>query len=336
MDIYITLDYELFLGDSTGTPENCLIKPMEALLDLASEKCVLYTIFVDATYLIRLKQLMNNDSILEDHYKMVVNNIMKCVSNGHDVQLHIHPQWAYSYWDKEGHRWIMDKDHYKLSDLSLSEARDLLKKAKQELDSVVGYKTTAFRAGGFCLDNFSEYKDLFLELGLTIDSSVARNQYVKSNVHYYDYRHVPTKQIYKFSNSVKQENENGEFTEVTISSFSCASLYYYAVVRKASLKYSPTIIYKDGESISDGENRISYFAKKIFGRFRLLCTIDAVASCYLEEFYSHLNNQGYKEMIILGHPKNASDASIDNLRRFIEKHNNDRFVTSKGIINASR
>ena len=336
MNIFITLDYELFLGTKTGTPENCLIKPMDALLELATETGIYYIIFVDATYLIRLKQLMKDEPILRNHYEMVVKNIIKCVKSGHDVQLHIHPQWAYSNWDKRNRCWIMDKDHYKLSDLSINEVQELIKNAKHELDNIVGYKTSAFRAGGFCLDNFSDYKNLFLELGLTIDSSVARDQYVKSKIHYYDYRHVPVKQIYRFSDSVKNENENGAFTEISISSFSCASLYYYAIIRKASLKYSPTLIYKDGESISDGGNRLSYYAKKIFRRYRLLCTIDAVSSCYLEDFYSHLNKKGYNEMVILGHPKNASDASIRNLRRFVEKHITDRFVTSKELMNANR
>ncbi len=31
MNVYFTLDYELFLGEKTGTPENCLIRPMDEL-----------------------------------------------------------------------------------------------------------------------------------------------------------------------------------------------------------------------------------------------------------------------------------------------------------------
>ena len=34
MDIYLTLDYELFFGEQSGTPEHCIIKPTQDLLSI--------------------------------------------------------------------------------------------------------------------------------------------------------------------------------------------------------------------------------------------------------------------------------------------------------------
>lgn len=334
MDIYITLDYELFLGDKTGSPENCLIKPMNSLINLAVNEGIRYTIFVDATYLLRLYELMDANPILKSHYEMVVKNIQDCVKNGHDIQLHIHPQWVYSKWDTKENEWIMDKDHYKLSDLSLYEARELLKKSKHILDSIVGYKTTSFRAGGFCLDNFSEYKDMFHELGLNIDSSVARDQYVESKIHYYDYRNIPTKQIYNFSDSIKKENDKGNFIELSISSFSCSKLYYFFRVRKLRKNYNPSVVYKDGESISDGGSVLGGRIKKLLKNYSTICSIDAAASCYLNEYYKGIVKNGLGELILIGHPKHASNESIKNLKQFLHDHKSDRYLTVSNLLSS--
>lgn len=327
MNIYITLDYELFLGDKTGTPENCLIKPMNSLLSLAANEGIRYTIFVDATYLLRLYESIDEIPLLKDHYEMVVDNIRECVNMGHDIQLHIHPQWVYSTWDTTENKWVMDKDHYKLSDLSLNEARELLKKAKHILDSIVGYKTTAFRAGGFCLDNFSEYKELFLELGLIIDSSVARGQFVESKIHYYDYRNIPSKQIYNFSDSIKTENDKGIFKELSISSFSCSTFYYFLRVKELRKNYNPSLVYKDGESISDGGSVFLDRIKKLLKRYSTICSIDSAASCYLNEYYKGAIKTGQSDLILIGHPKHASDESIENLRKFLHDHKSEKYLT---------
>ena len=332
MIFYITLDYELFLGEETGTPENCLIRPMNALLKMAAEKGIKYTIFVDATYLLRLKQFMETVPKLREHFEAVTENLRKCVEDGHDVQLHIHPQWIYSDWDVGHQRWIMDKAHYKLSDMPLEKAKKLISDAKEVLDEIVGYKTIAFRAGGFCLDNFVDYKQTFKELGLVIDSSVARKQFVKSPIHSYDYRDIPNKQIYSFSNSIKEEKSDGEFKELSISSFCCSPLYFLLKVRKQRNNYSPNVIYKDGESISDGKNLLLAKIKKLFSSYTTFCSLDSATSCYLNEFYKGVKADGHSEMILIGHPKNASDVSIQNLKIFVENHMKDKFRVVSDLI----
>lgn len=332
MNIYLTLDYELFLGDKTGTPENCLIRPMDALCEMASEHNVKFTIFADATYLLRLSQLKEQHNRLAEHYSLVVDNLQKRVKEGHDVQLHIHPQWMYSQWDDEKQSWTMDKTHYKLSDLVLEEAKKLIKDSKELLDSIVGYKTHAFRAGGFCLDDFYKYSDVFKDLEILIDSSVVRKQCVLSEIHYYDYREIPQKQIYNFSDSIKVEHGNGPFTELSISSFSCSPLYYLSRVKKLRKNYCPKLIYKDGESISDGNSVMLGRIKKLLSRYNTFCSIDAAASCYLNEYYKGVKQNGYDEMVLIGHPKHASDFSINNLERFIVLHKEDRFLTISSLL----
>lgn len=54
MNLFFTLDYELHMGEETGTPMECLIQPMNALCDTVEKYGVRFVIFVDAAYLLRL------------------------------------------------------------------------------------------------------------------------------------------------------------------------------------------------------------------------------------------------------------------------------------------
>ena len=152
MNIIITLDYELFLNDITGTVNNCLIKPMQEIQKICEKHDFKLTIFVDAAYLYRLTELKKDYPALEEDYKNTVDNIKWLAKLGHDIQLHIHPQWYYSNYN--GKEWILDWDHYKLSDMPRDYAFEVFGKSKELLDSIIEYKTTLFRAGGYSIQDF--------------------------------------------------------------------------------------------------------------------------------------------------------------------------------------
>lgn len=52
MNVFFTIDYELFLGGNTGTVRNCLIRPLNALTELLDKYQIKLTLFVDAAYLL--------------------------------------------------------------------------------------------------------------------------------------------------------------------------------------------------------------------------------------------------------------------------------------------
>ena len=55
MNIFLTYDYELFFGESTGSVDKCMIEPTNQLLKIAKEFNIKMTFFVDVGYLIKLK-----------------------------------------------------------------------------------------------------------------------------------------------------------------------------------------------------------------------------------------------------------------------------------------
>ena len=329
MNIYLTLDYELFLGEKTGTPENCLIRPMDELCKVADKHHFKFVIFVDATYLLRMRQLRGQFREVDRQYELVSNHVKSLAEQGHDVELHFHPQWLYSNWDEESQQWRMDRDHYKLSDMPLDDAKRYLREAKDLLDGIVGYKTIAYRAGGFCLDEFKDFKEIFRELGLKIDSSVARYSHIASKIHYYDYRRIPKEQIYRFSDSIKEKDETGEFTEYSITGFRLSALTYYLKIRPVRTSRKASVIYKDGAAIVDEKKLI---VSKYFDNLRTrtyLASIDGEWANLLCIYMKYANKKKLREVVMIGHPKNATDASVNGLDEFIDSNKELKILTFK-------
>ena len=112
MNIYITLDYELFVNDNTGDVEHCLLIPSNEFMDVCDKYGAKVTFFIDAAYLYRLNELMDQHQPLKRDFELVSQQIRDIVRRGHKVALHIHSQWYYAQFD--GNRWKMDFEHYKI------------------------------------------------------------------------------------------------------------------------------------------------------------------------------------------------------------------------------
>lgn len=88
MNIFITLDYELFLGKETGSVNNCLVLPTTALMDVFSETDTKVTFMVDGAYLYRLVELRDKYDAIQRDYEMVKNNLIDINRRGHSIQYH--------------------------------------------------------------------------------------------------------------------------------------------------------------------------------------------------------------------------------------------------------
>ena len=317
MDVFVTLDYELFLGSHAGTVDNCLLKPMEELSMVARSVGFHYVIFVDAAYLLMLDKLRANSTFLNIDFEKIARNIKDLYKTGHDIQMHFHPQWLYSTWDEKSGQWNMDVNHYKLSDMEPEYAFSAFKEAKILLDSIIGNSTDAFRAGGYCLSSFERYDKLFEDNGIRIDSSVARHQFVDTPMHSYDYRNVPTKHIYRFDSDVCREDGKGKFIELSISDCKWSPMDYYGRIRKKMSKYNPSVVYKDGDSVKDVIPTRLDRIKKLVLPYRNLISLDGLRSFQLNDAYQYAIKKKYDNLVIIGHPKLASDASLQTFMAFM-------------------
>jgi hypothetical protein len=322
MNIYITLDYEIYFGENHGTVEKCIIYPTSELIRVAEKHDVRFVFFVDCGFILKLDEFRKKYSQLEKDYKAITEQLKYLSETGHDIQLHIHPHWEDSYFN--GERWIININRYKLSDFNEAEINDIVVRYKKVLADLTGKKIFSYRAGGWCLQPFSKLKEAFSNNEITLDSSVFRNGYYQSQHYSYDFRNAPDKDIYHFEEDPAVEKPKGFFTEVPISPIKNSPLFFWTLFllgRKNPYLHKPL---GDGHAMPAPGYR-----KKLLTRFtNNPVSLDGYNSHLLHKALKKLHRNNKKHMVVIGHPKALSRYSIIKLEEFIIKNKAENNFTT--------
>ena len=312
MNIFITLDYEIYFGENTGTVEKCIIYPTNELIKIANKHRVKFSFFIDCGFLIKLDEYRKKYPVLETDYRSVRTQLERLSNEGHDLQLHIHPHWEDSFYD--GEKWRINVKRYKLSDFDQNEINDIIKRYKNKLMEFAGKPIIANRAGGWCLQPFDKLKNSLIENEVLIDSTVFKNgRYVSEN-YFYDFRNAPDKTLWHFENDPMEENEKGSFTEIPISSHKVSLLFFWKLFLLG--RWNPYL----HKPLGDG------FPISAPGqRFRLLTSftnqtvsIDGYNANLLQKALTGLVKKKIgNEFVVIGHPKALSRFSLVSVDEFI-------------------
>lgn len=198
-NILLTLDYELF-GNGKGDVFKHIIEPTDILLALADKYRAKYTFFFEIVEFWKLKEEWNKGNRMgydRNPLDAMVHQLQKAVKKGHDVQLHIHPQWVDAKWKET--KWYVNLDEWKLGTYKRNGEEslvNLLLKGKHALEEMIrpvapDYQCIALRAGGYNAMPSEELVKAMRQVGLYIDSSVYPGGFEESNLSVYDYRNVP-------------------------------------------------------------------------------------------------------------------------------------------------
>ncbi len=314
MNIYLTFDYELFFGNKSGTVDKCLLEPTNKLFEIAHSKEVYYTFFVDVGFLIAAEK--HKELNLE--LSQVKTQIRQMIQFGHSVQLHIHPHWEKATF--ENGEWKMNVNGaYKLADFPKEEAENIVRKYKKYLDDLIGQKTTTFRAGGWCIQPFSHMKDVFEELNLFVDSSVFRGAYLQTKHYNIDFRNVPLKSKYSFSEDVTVEDVNGKFTEFPISSYRYSPSFFWWLYGLGKLFPTQHKMIGNGNYVGQGGRKW----QTLTGFTTFHVSSDGYYAKKLNSALEKSKNLNHKEMVVIGHPKALTLYSLRKLKKFIDGNRNE-------------
>ena len=328
MNIYITLDYEIYFGENHGTVEKCIIYPTSELIRIAEKHNVRFVFFVDCGFILKLNEFREKYPQLDADYKAITAQVKYLSDTGHDVQLHIHPHWEDSYYN--GERWIINVSRYKLADFNEAAVSDIVVRYKKVLTDIVKKPVFAYRAGGWCLQPFSLLKNAFWQNGIRLDSSVFRNGFYESKEYAYDFRNAPDKDVYRFEEDVVAEDPKGYFTEVPISPIRNSPLFFWTLFmlgRKNPYLHKPL---GDGRAMPAPGYR-----KKLLTKFtNNPVSVDGYNASLLQRALARLFRRNRKHMVVIGHPKALSRYSILKLEQFVlknkEKHNFTTFEREFG------
>lgn len=263
--IILSYDYELFFGERSGTVLKSIIEPTNKLMDVMEQNGFRGNFFVDYLMFRELEKLSDERAAAD--LNLLKAQIRDMVHRGHRVELHLHPHWIDAKYNGDGTWNFDDFTHYSLSSLDeetivemFKEGTDYLNKLAAEVEP--GYKIVGFRAGGWAVQPFDKLKRAFIESGIVIDSSTSRGAYSTKENQGYDFRVMPDKEVYRFSDDVCKEDANGQFLEVPITSFH-RNIIYVLVDRiyGGKLKYFEKISDGTHNRKSDGKSvaRLSFF-----------------------------------------------------------------------------
>jgi hypothetical protein len=278
MKCILSFDYELFFGPETGSVYKCMIEPTNHLLDLAKRFEIPMVFFVDAGFLWQLQANQEQFPVLKNDFVAISDQLERMKQLGCDIQLHVHPHWERSFYD--GHKWQVNTDGcYKLADFSDEEACSIVLKYGRFLRDLTGVPLTTYRAGGWCIQPFSQIAKALSELGISVDSSVFPGGQFESP--HYDFDFSP--------------------------------LFYWELYVKGRMNPSAHKMWGDGIFLAQPGRKKSVLTNYTWNHV----SCDGYYARLLPVQFNHYLRLNHDAFVVIGHPKGLTHFALERLELFI-------------------
>lgn len=323
MKIAITLDYELFFGERSGSVKECMVEPTHSLLNLAKHYQVPFTFFPDAGCLIKFEE----HPACHPELKHIKEQIQHWDAEGHETGLHIHPHWEKSVW-KDGH-WQHELSHYKLADFSAEEASGIVERYASYMNALLAKPMQSYRAGGWCAQPFAPMAEAMEKAGIRFDSSVFKGGKNTTEPYQYDFTTTPDATHWKFSDDPAVLHPEGKFTELPIASMRYSPLFFWKLFVLGRLFPSLHKPIGNGLPAKGGGSK-----KDLLTRSHCLCvSADGYFSTQLNRALKQAQQAKEPFLVIIGHPKALTPFGLKTLEAFIAQHHKQHeFVTLSSVV----
>ena len=185
----LTHDWEL-RGDGSGDIEQIQFAPLRKLLEIYAKFGARTTFLPDLMQQIRFRRLENQHPELKSFADSWDEHVREAFRQGHDIQLHLHPQWLNAKYERS--RWQLNGDWSILNyerDAAyamLAEGKEYLERLLRPIDA--GYQCIAFRAGALAAAPSEHLFKSLAGLGIHVDVSIAGGLFVNDRNLQLDYR----------------------------------------------------------------------------------------------------------------------------------------------------
>lgn len=310
-EIVLSYDYELFFGDISGTVQNTLIKPTNLLLEQLDSLGFKANFFVDYLMLKYLRK--NSDGQSKNDLHQLENQIKDIVKRGHRVELHIHPHWINAQYIGNGLWDFSDFSHYSLSTFSKEEIIQMFDEGLEILHKITrvvdpGYQIVAFRAGGWAVQPFSQLKEAFVKNNIKVDSSVAYGVCSDNSYSSFDFRNIPSRAPYLFTDDVLNDDPQGLFLEVPISTYKRTILHRLIDVIHRMMAPSTFKVITDGTHKRESDSHTGINKKDSISMFSLSrhSWLSIIPTVLLS---------GNKQIVFIDHPKDFTYSGLVIMRK---------------------
>lgn len=166
-------DWELS-GDGSGDIHRLQIEPLRRLVSIYSRLGIHGSFNAEVMQQITFRQYQNQHKHLKALADEWDETVRETFQQGHDIQLHIHPQWKNA--EYQDGRWKLTAD-WSILNYSRSEALQMLQGGKDYLENLLrdidpNYRCVSFRSGAWCIAPSPYMLELLVELGIVFDMSI--------------------------------------------------------------------------------------------------------------------------------------------------------------------
>jgi hypothetical protein len=185
----LTHDWEL-RGDGSGDIEQIQFAPMRQLLEVYAKFGARTTFLPDMMQQLTFRRLEAKHLELKSPADSWDEHVREAFRQGHDIQLHLHPQWLDAQYENGSWRlngdWSILNYDPKTAATMLAAAKQYLENLLQPLDS--SYRCLAFRAGALAAAPSDHLFTSLASLGIRLDVSIAAGLLVDNQNLQLDYR----------------------------------------------------------------------------------------------------------------------------------------------------
>lgn len=221
--VVLSVDYEIF-GNGSGDVLQHVVQPAASMARICRDHGAPLTVFFEAEEYHSFAE--NGQPLTQalgyDPAQKIAGQVAALAAQGHDFQLHLHPEWVGARFEQG--RWLLRRDHRTVDEVfeSLQETTDYVASRKQLLEELmaaggVHRKVTTYRAGAFSAQPGVKLLAALAENALLIDSSVVKGLHGgPANL---DYRQAPSaKGPWRVKDEVSREDSGGRVWEFPICS----------------------------------------------------------------------------------------------------------------------
>jgi hypothetical protein len=217
--VAITVDYEVF-GNGTGDVRQHVTEPAERMCQIAERYGVPITIFFEIEEYLQFERHAQElrNALGYDPAEAMRRQAADLSRRGHDIQLHIHPQWYEA--ERRDSGWLLRDDRLTVDSLfeTVEETTRYIRERRMALEEISGKPVVAYRAGGFAAQPANRLLEALAETGFKIESSVVKGMH-RSRPQPLDYRAAPIgRRLWRISDEVSREDPSGPLWEIPVYS----------------------------------------------------------------------------------------------------------------------